>query len=612
MKIKPRCYQLEIVDTLWQYLFDYTGNPLVVSPTGTGKSLALNMFCKQAIKEFPGTRVMVLTHNKDIIGQNANSMFKFWPTAPIGIYSAGLRQRDTDYPLTYAGIQSIYKRPEEFGEVNIIIIDEAHMLSPNDGTMYKTFIDYMTKVNPNLRVIGFSATPYRLGQGLLTEEDGLFDDIIIDFTETQKFNWFVDEGFLSPLVTKRTRSEIDYTKARVLGGEFNPKDIGELANTNELNRAVVEECIEYGADRRHWMVFAANVEHGKALQEVFEARGVSAIFIDAKTEGRDDKRKAWEESEYRCLINVGLYTTGYDFPALDLLAIVKSTQSTAWWVQVCGRGTRCVYYSYEYPQTKDERLLAIAEGPKQDCLVLDFGGNTRRLGPINAPIIPKPRRKGDKEDETEAPVKTCPTCQTYNHTRASHCVICGYEFPPPESLNASASDDDIMVKDAQEPNVVEIDVLSVTYRKKISKNGRVYLRCTYSTIGKRYHDTVFIGSDEPVLRNRADKWWWHRVKDRKGLNQKTYDYPKDIYEATERTGELKVPQLIRVDINKEYPDVLGADFMTKAESELYDEEAGDRSCECGVTNNPPCSYCEDGGFCEKHHCMRNACMCEPD
>ena len=566
--MRARDYQIEATDHLWRALHKEQGNPLGVAPTGVGKTFMMNSLAKRLMRKYRTLRIMSVTHDKTIIGQNANDMRRFWKGADIGIYSAGLKMRDTRNRMIFAGIQSIHRRAEEFGKISILFIDEAHMLSPNDGTMYQRLITDLLRMNPKMRVVGLSATPYRLGQGHLLEGE-IFDFIAFDYTETEKFMWFVEEGYLSKLITKKAVKEIDISDVPMRGGDFNDKALQILSNTQENNRAVVEECMRYGSDRNHWMVFASGVEHGAALAEQFEAYGIPAVMLHAKSEDRDKHLKRWERGKYRVLVNVGLYTTGYDFKPLDLIAVARATQSTSLWVQMCGRGTRCVYEEGFDLETKQGRLDAIAAGPKQDCLVLDFAGNTRRLGAINCPIIPKPRRKGDSNDG-EAPVKVCPECDTYNHTRAARCEHCGYEFPPPETVTTKADTEDVMVGRSLEPKIEKFPVLDVIYKRgKSRQSGNSYFRISYTTFNGTFTKYLHPGSQWDAAREKFERWWWLCLEEKKG-KPSLYDYPNDIEEAVNRApDELLVPSTIEVDLNTKYNDILSAQFDEDQDNEPF-------------------------------------------
>jgi DNA or RNA helicases of superfamily II len=462
-KHEDRAYQQEIIDAVFEYLFEEEGNPVVASPGGTGKSFVMAKITKKFVTKWPGTKVILLAQDAKLLDQNSDELLRLWPTAPIGIYSSGLKMRDTRQDIIFAGIQSVAKRADEFGKRHIVIVDECDQISHREETLYQRFITDLKRMNPHLRVIGFTATPYRLGMGCLTNLD-LWDKIVIDLTKTERFNWFVENGFLAPLVTKRTAKEMDITNVSIKGGEFDAHDMQEVADTDELNRCVVDECVKYGSNRKHWLVFSSGVKHGHKLAKLFNARGIPTLMLSGEDSmaAREAGEEAFKSGKVRCLVNCGLYSRGWNFPALDLIAWVRATQSTALWVQGTVRGTR------------------MAPG-KESCIVLDFASNIRRLGPINDPIIPLPRRKGDAV-KGEAPVKECPECHSYLHTRIMVCPDCGYQFPPPSSIKRKASSDDILRGNKEEEpiKVEELPVLGIRYTPKISK--RTTITCRFSTL----------------------------------------------------------------------------------------------------------------------------------
>lgn len=203
--MKPRDYQEYGISELIRYFEEGgTGNPVLAMPTGTGKSIVIAEFIRLVCSKWPGQRIMMLTHVKELIQQNFNKLMSVWPTAPAGIYSAGIGKKEANFPIIFGGIQSVHKKPELFGHIDLIIVDECHLIPKKSNTTYRKLIDFLSRVNPNLKVIGLTATPYRLGMGLITDEDGLFDEICCDMTSLDVFNWFFDEGYLTTLVPKRT------------------------------------------------------------------------------------------------------------------------------------------------------------------------------------------------------------------------------------------------------------------------------------------------------------------------------------------------------------------------------------------------------------------------
>lgn len=521
-----RQYQQDIEDAVINFLLNKEGNGVVACPGGTGKSFMMGKLCKRLLVDYPGTRMMILAQDGKLLVQNRNELTRYWPEAPCGLYSAGLKQRDTQQDIIYAGIQSISKKPEIFGERHIIFVDEADLLTPTEETRYQKFINGLKKICPELRVIGFTATAYRLKTGCLTNLD-VWQEIIVDYTKTEKFNWFIENGFLSPLVTKKPSLEVDLTGVRTVAGEYDEKQLQEVSDTDELNNAVVDECIRFGADRKHWLVFCSGVKHGYNLEKLFKSKGVPAIMLTGEdsVKFRSEKEAEWKAGKYRALINCGLYARGFDFPPVDLISMVRATKSVSLWIQTCVRGTR------------------VAPG-KNSCLILDHAGNIKRLGPINAPILPTPGRK--KEGNGEAPLRVCPECYSYLPIQTKQCPDCGFIFPPPSSITKKASTDAIMV--GTEPQIEQFNVRGVRYQPKLSKKGSPMLQVTYNVGTHSYKSYFFFASENSWLLGKAESWWLQC-----GGHEPV---PENETEAADRAGkELKIPSTLKVDVNKKYPDI---------------------------------------------------------
>ncbi|MEM1346532.1 MAG: DEAD/DEAH box helicase family protein, partial [Pseudomonadota bacterium] len=134
--IELRNYQEEAIAALYRWFETETGNPLVVAPTGSGKSIILAEFTRRAVQEFPGTRVMVVTHVKELIAQHHAALLRLWPDAPAGIYSAGLGKRQAHAQILFAGVQSVARQVQRIGHVDLVIIDEAHLIPRARDTLY--------------------------------------------------------------------------------------------------------------------------------------------------------------------------------------------------------------------------------------------------------------------------------------------------------------------------------------------------------------------------------------------------------------------------------------------------------------------------------------------
>ena len=133
-----RDYQQRAIDQLYDWFQKRKGNPCLVLPTGSGKSHIVAALCKDAIQNWPETRILMLTHVKELIEQNAEKMREHWRGAPMGIYSAGLGRKQLGEPITFAGIQSIRKRASQVGHIDLCIIDECHLVSHKDEGGYRS------------------------------------------------------------------------------------------------------------------------------------------------------------------------------------------------------------------------------------------------------------------------------------------------------------------------------------------------------------------------------------------------------------------------------------------------------------------------------------------
>lgn len=528
--MEARWYQTDAKNSVFRYFSAKVGNPIIAMPTGTGKSFVIADLLK-AVFQYPNQRVMMLTHVKELIDQNFKTLLRIWPTAPAGIYSAGLNKKEFKNAITFAGIGSVARRAPLFGKIDLLMIDECHMVSPRESTLYDKFIAELKKVNPSLKVIGFSATPYRLGMGMLTDS-GIFTDICYDLTSYKLFNRLVEEGFLAPLVTKRTNMEYDTTEVKVRGGEFTQQDLQEAIDKDHLTASACAEIVEFGSQRQHWLVFASGVDHANHVASTLQSHGIRAKSVHAGLPDaeRDGIIRDFKAGILQCVVNNNVLTTGFDYPAIDLIAVLRPTKSAVLWVQMLGRGTR--------PSPN-----------KSNCLVLDFAGNTARLGPINDPVLPKAKGKGGGG---EAPVKECPVCHCYNHASVTVCVNCGAEFPRLAKIQITASSREVM-KSNDLPVIEDFKVDRVTYALyNRGSSGIPTLQASYFCKFRLFKEWVCL-EHTGYPRIKAEKWWAERT----GGSA----VPATIEEAVQRLPELvKVPKSLKVCTSSKYPEILKASY----------------------------------------------------
>jgi DNA repair protein RadD len=436
-----------------------------------------------------------------------------------------------------------------------VLIDECHLVSPKDETMYKQYLSALRTVNPHLKVVGLTATAWRLGHGRITEGGGLFTDVCCDMTSMDGFNWLLAEGYLCPLVPKATTAKLDVDGVHMRNGEFALDELQAAVDKHEVSYAACLEAVQLAGDRAHWLVFCSGVDHSDHVAAMLTSLGISAVSVHSKmgSEARDAAIRDFKSGRVRAVVNNNILTTGFDFPGIDCIVVLRPTASTVLWVQLLGRGTRPVYAPGYNLHTKEGRLEAQRAGPKANCLVLDFAGNTKRLGPINDPVIP--RKRGDKPGD--APVRICTSCSTYNHASARHCVYCGAEFTfSGPKVHSQASTDDLIRVNDPVVKVLEIDHVTYTKHTRIGKPPMV--RVTYYCGLSAFSD--FIGFEHPdsFSQRRARQWWRERVP---GPEQQWLPIPTTTADALALLEHLKIPTHLRVWTNKKpYPQVMAACF----------------------------------------------------
>lgn len=446
-----REYQQRAINMLWQWFEkNPTGNPCLVLPTGAGKSHINAAICKQVLQEWPDTNILMLTHVKELIEQNALKMYEHWPNAPMGIYSASVGQKILGEPITFAGIQSIAKRVDDVGHVDLILIDECHLVGHKDGGNYRTFIAALKKINPELRVIGMTATPYRLGHGLITDKPAIFDDLI----QPVSIEELVFGGFLSVLRSKITSTRYDLSAVKTRGGEYIESEMQAAVDTDDQNNNVVDEVISIAGDRKSWLFFCSGVNHARHICDILNARGIAADCVTGDTPKAEREKiiSRFRSGELRALTNANVLTTGFDYPDIDLIAMLRPTKSPSLYVQMAGRGMRLKSHT-------------------DHCLVLDFARVVEEHGPITN--VQPPKKAGKREGD--APVRVCPECFELCHISAKKCGSCGFEFPPPPPRKMELSGHDIMGIEG-----IEKEVSSWAWRKHTGKaSGKEMLKVTY-------------------------------------------------------------------------------------------------------------------------------------
>ena len=522
--ITLRPYQTAAIDAIYRYYEAHAGNCLITIPTAGGKSMVMATFVEGVLKAFPDQRILIVTHVRELIEQNHAELLRLWPDAPAGIYSAGLKQRDIGARILFAGIQSIHKRVYDVQQCDLVLIDEAHLIPRSSNTMYRRFLDGLKRLNPALKVIGLTATPYRLDSGRLHEGDGaIFTDIAYEVSVRE----LIDAGYLSQLISRRMVTELDLSGVGTRAGEFVAKELEAAIDKDVITQSAVDEIFQCAANRKSWLIFCAGVDHAFHVRDAVRSRGVSCETIVGDTPGaqREAIIQDFKAGRIQCLTNANVLTTGFNAPAVDLIAMLRPTKSAGLYVQIVGRGCR--------------------QAPgKTDCLVLDFAGNIERHGPIDA-IKPKAPKAGEGG---EVPTKDCPQCGAAVHASVRECPHCGNQFAAPQiKLDSKASALDIV--SGAPPEWVPVTRVSYARHEKLGKPPS--LRVDYWS-GLIAHSEWVCVEHQGYARQKAVSWWANRAP---GVA-----LPRRVDEALALAQRLKCPQQIAVRPSGRFIEIVGARF----------------------------------------------------
>ena len=520
MKLRP--YQEQAIQSIYDYFSAGKKAPLIVTPTGSGKSVILGEFIRSACMSYPETKILVVTHVKELVEQDFAKIKEIWPAAPAGVYSAGLKKKQFK-PVTVASIQSCYSKSFFHGFFDLIIIDEAHLIPQKSSGMYRKLLDSSIESNAQTKLIGLTATPYRLDSGLLHEGDGaLFDGISYEASVSD----LIEQGYLCRL-TARHGSDVNLDGVKILAGEFHHAQLAERMSAIDLVESHADTIVSRCKDRNAWLIFSVTVDHAAQISAALKRRGISADYVsgDMPSHERDEKIAGFKSGDLRALVNCSILTTGFDHPATDAVIMLRPTMSPGLYVQMVGRGLRL------HPG-------------KSDCLVLDFGGNVRRHGFIDRIEPPRKGRKGTGE----APVKKCPKCSLIVAAMTKTCPECFFQFPLPPKESESTHHVGAILSTEIKPEWLKVD--RAIYSKHKSKSGVDTLRVDYYAGLQRISEWVCL-EHSGYARTKAEKWWRERSSSQT---------PSRIDDAIRQSEELLVPQEIEVSFAGKYPEIRRSRF----------------------------------------------------
>ncbi|MBY6192557.1 DEAD/DEAH box helicase [Marinobacter hydrocarbonoclasticus] len=385
-----RPYQQEAVDATLNHFRKSDESAVIVLPTGAGKSLVIAELARLARR-----KILVLTHVKELVEQNHAKYQSYGLSG--GIFAAGLKRKENHHQVTFASVQSVAANLDQFrDEYSLVIIDECHRVSGEETSQYQRIIELLRQQNDSLKVLGLTATPYRLAMGWIyryhyrgfvrgsdDEQDKPFRHCIYELP----LSYMINRGYLTrPELVNAAVAQYDFsalTQDRF--GEYAEKDVNQLLSKHQrVTRAIIEQVMEMAAERQGVMIFAATVQHAQEIAGYLPEQETALVTGATDLRDRDQLIQRFKQRQLKYLVNVSVLTTGFDAPHVDLIAVLRPTQSVSLYQQIVGRGLR------------------LDEG-KRDCLVIDYAGNHVNL---HHPEVGEPKPNPDSE-----PVQVfCPGC----------------------------------------------------------------------------------------------------------------------------------------------------------------------------------------------------------
>lgn len=560
LKMQLWKYQADAVDSVfaWWAAGRIHEDPLIIMPTGSGKTIVFSTLIKRLLTSYHDVSILVLAHRQKLISQAEQKLLTVWPDAPVGIYAASLKRREIR-KITIASRDSIVHALDDIGQFTFVIIDEAHRISTQANTgQYQKLISALRKRYRHLVVIGFTATPFRADYyqdqdalsgkktqkrtKLIYGEGKLFAGVcyqahVLDLIQC---------GYLSVIKSiKPETGQINTDNLKVTTGDFNESELEKHAMECGLIQAQVEEWIlnAYARGRKSSVFFCVSIVHAQEVTEVLKQQAIDARIVHGKMKQHEHTEvlTAFDRGEFPALVSVEMLIEGWDCPRVDCVVLLRATRSLVFYHQMVGRGLRLFHC-------------------KQDCFVMDFGGNIERHGPI------------DRADPEKT--KVCKKCLARILIEYRECPVCGavqyeekpaIEEPPPHDPKEGGSlgvskpqyggiiSTELVPAKPTTPQYETYDVVDVGYQIATSMNtGSQYLRLYYySSDYTRFSENLMIGYDGYAGVKALKKWQQLTVSN---------ELPNTARQAIEMLDNgivaLRTPTQITVDLSTKYRNIL--------------------------------------------------------
>ena len=543
---KLRDYQQEAVDNTIKYFQKKREPALIVLPTGAGKSLVIAELARIA-----KGRVLVLAHVKELVEQNYQKYKSY--DLDAGIFSASLGKKDWDQKAIFGSVQSVARAPNDFfNDFSLLVIDECHRVAEEGATQYQDVIRKLQERNPKLCILGLTATPYRLGLGwiyefsnlgeLKTEQNRFFKQCVYELPLT----YMIKNKFLTqPVKVDIPVTCYDFSELTEKNRMYSHAEVEELLkNQKRLTPLIVKNIVDITErfNRKGVMIFSSTVKHAEEIMTYLPEGEARLVLGDTDISERDTIVEDFKNKKFKYLVNVSVLTTGFDAPHVDVIAILRPTESNSLYQQIVGRGLRlepgktdCFILDYTgmghdiyTPEIADKRPAKDTVPVIVSCPECDFQNNFWGYVDYDGDVMEHFGRKckGATQDPITMRItpcgfrfryKLCHACGIENDVTARACEKC----------SATLIDADAKLKQAKlSKNAHVLTPEKITFDERKDKNGNPYLDVRYYDVDGQYvSEAHFFSNPTSVKKFNINFLRSHLRKPELAVD---LDNPKDV------------------------------------------------------------------------------------
>lgn len=556
---KLRPYQQEAVDSTLNYFRKKRSPAVIVLPTGAGKSLVIAELAKIA-----KGRVLVLAHVKELVEQNHLKYESYGLQA--GIYSAGLNQKNSKRKVIFGSIQSVANASDSFfNDFTLLVIDECHRVGLEPDSQYAKVIKRLKLNNKRICILGLTATPYRLGLGWIyniahrgemkTQELRFFKHCIYELP----LEYMIRNKYLTPPVKVDIPvTSYDFSDLTEGGKSYTMAQLEEvLRQQRRLTPLIIKNIIDItdSYKRQGVMIFSSTVKHAQEVMESLPDGQARLVLGETEVTERDRIIDGFKNREFKYLVNVSVLTTGFDAAHVDVIAILRPTESISLYQQIVGRGLRldtgkkdCLVLDYTgmghsiySPEIDDKKTVSESVAVQVPCPECGFVNNFWGIVDDDGYVVEHFGRKcrgGDQDPNTyefkpcgyRFRFKVCDQCSAQNDIAARECNSCGYVLIDPDAKLKQAK----LSKDAHVLTPDSIEML-----ERFDKNGNPYLQVKYYDYDARYlAENHYLNNQNSLKRFNINFLRSHMRKPELNLSIRS------VGEITKIQSQLRMPSFV--------------------------------------------------------------------